>query len=123
MRKRKAQNLVNCESSTAESTVFNALQQTNYKWSRQATWGWRIFDFWNHTLGIAVEVDGPEHDSIHDAENDAKNWKTSRIKVLRIRNYNSEDLQKVLDEINKSDTWNKRRTEAGLKLIRMPKGN
>ena len=34
------------------------LAATGHRWSRQAIWGKRIFDFWCATLGIAVEVDG-----------------------------------------------------------------
>ena len=38
------------------------LKDTGYKWKRERRWGFRLFDFWNARVGIAIEVDGPEHD-------------------------------------------------------------
>lgn len=117
MKMRQTQNVVRSVSSKAEDWALSYLEKTEYKWTRQAIWGWRVFDFWNHQLGIAVEIDGPEHDSDYDSKRDAKNWKTSRIVVLRVKNFDEHDMQLALEAISNSDSWNERRELAGLSLI------
>lgn len=118
MAMRKKQNIIQSRNSRAEDWMYKKLLTTGYKWGRQAVWGWRVFDFWCHQLGIAVEVDGAEHNREYDAERDAYNWKKSRIIVLRVDNFNENDAAKVLGKIAKSQTWNERREEAGLSRIR-----
>jgi len=85
------------------------LDTTGLQWTRQAQWGWRLFDFWCHELGIAVEVDGPEHDQAKDAKRDAYNLKRSGILVLRVRNQNEGDAAKALADIQAACTWQERR--------------
>lgn len=118
MKMRQRQNLANCKKSSAEQWMLAKLEQTGHRWRRQAQWGWRLFDFWNHKLGVAVEVDGPEHDKVLDEERDRNNWETSRILVVRVRNFNEDDAANALEEIANAGTWNDRRVAAGLKPIR-----
>ena len=118
MRMRKQQNLILSRYSKAESWAETRLKLTKYKWTRQAIWGWRIFDFWNHTLGIAVEIDGVEHDKGNDLISDTKNWETSRILVIRVNNFDDAGMAKALDTIASSNTWNERRLQAGLKPVK-----
>lgn len=118
MKMRQEQNKKQCLSSKAEDWALKHLETTGYTWTRQAVWGWRVFDFWNHKLGIAVEIDGPEHDAIYEQKRDARNWKVSRINIIRVRNFDEDDMQIALREITESKTWNERRAEAGLSLIR-----
>lgn len=119
MKMRQRQNLVNCKKSDAEQWMLAKLKKTGHKWKRQAQWGWRLFDFWNYKLGIAVEVDGPEHDKALDAERDMDNWEVSRILVIRVRNFNEADAKAAIEKIANAETWNDRRAAAGLKLIRI----
>lgn len=97
--------------------MLEHLKTTGYKWKRQRQWGYRLFDFWNTKIGIAVEVDGLTHDKNYDAIRDEYNYKTSGILVLRVRNFNEDDASKVLAQIADSCTWNERRAQLGLKPI------
>ena len=118
MRMRKQQNIVKSRYSKAETWAKAHLQMTNYKWTRQAIRGWRIFDFWNHTLGIAVEIDGTEHDKNHDLIRDTENWETSRILIIRVNNFDDIGMTKALETIKLSQTWNERRLQAGFKPVK-----
>jgi len=118
MTMRQNQNLVKSKFSLAETWASESLARTGLRWTRQAQWGWRLYDFWNHELGIAVEVDGPEHNERRDQIRDEDNWVTSRIVVLRVPNFNEESLNWVLKAIASSDTWNQRRVDAGMKPVR-----
>lgn len=118
MAMRKVQNIDQSRHSKAEEWMYEKLKHTGHKWSRQAVWGWRVYDFWCHELGIAVEVDGPEHDISYDAKRDAYNWKRSRIIVLRVNNFDEDDARKTLKAIATAQKWNERREAAGLSIIR-----
>jgi very-short-patch-repair endonuclease len=80
MRKRRRQNLSSALKNPNENAMADLLATTGYVWSRQATWGFRVFDFWCHKLGCAVEVDGIQHDS--------------GIVVLRAWNNNATDFER-----------------------------
>lgn len=116
MAMRKKQNLG--KYSQAEEWMNDLLKKTDYKWSRQARWGWRLFDFWNHTLGIAVEVDGREHNSERDKLRDSIEWDRSRIVIYRVPNFDQQSAVSVLEKINRSETWNERRIKAGMDIIK-----
>ena len=92
----------------------NYLSKTGLKWTREAAWGFRLFDFWNHALGVAVEIDGPEHNSELDRWRDHKEWERSRIIVIRIKNFNEIDGQKFLEQIKTIKPWTERRKTAGM---------
>lgn len=118
MKMRQNQNKQICTTNRNENWMFEILKRTGLKWSRQAQWGYRLFDFWNAAKGIAVEVDGPEHDPEYDCIRDAFNYKKSGIVVLRVRNGNDEDAAKTVVAIHSSGTWNERRVSLGLKPIK-----
>src|SRR3990167_9175123 len=84
------------------------LKATGLKFSRQATWGYRVFDFWNAQKGVAVEVDGPEHRLGWDKLRDDHNWKRSRIIVLHVRNRNEDDATRAITAISQSCGWKDR---------------
>lgn len=75
------------------------------RWTRQAEWGYRLFDFWNARLGCAVEVDGPEHDPNYDQYRDEWAFRRSAIVVLRVRNRNEQDADHAILTIGKLGTW------------------
>ncbi len=100
-----------------ELWMANHLKTTGVKWTPQARWGFRIFDFWCAKLGIAVEVDGPEHDHEWDSRRDAANYAVSGILVLRVKNKCKEDAFAVLEAIATSETWNERRKNLGMKIV------
>ena len=119
MKLNQAKNLVACKSSKAESWMLEKLRKTPFKWTRQARWGYRLFDFWSHELGICVEVDGPEHNKEYDQIRDKYNYCRSAIVVLRVRNFNEDDASKAIKEILSSETWQerKKRIKPGKKLL------
>lgn len=114
MNKRKWENHSRSLVNKSENWMAEKLATTGKKWTRSARWGYRVFDFWCHELGIAVEVDGPEHIKAIDNYRDAYNLHRSGIKVLRVRNLNEDDALKVLLAIADSDTWKERRKRLGL---------
>lgn len=117
MKGRKEENKAKSARNKAENWMAEKLEETEYKWSMQTQWGYRVFDFWNHYLGIAIEVDGDSHDPEYDRVRDEYNLKKSAIKVIRVRNFNEEDAKAALKEISISECWNDRRRNAGLKPI------
>jgi very-short-patch-repair endonuclease len=117
MRTRKEQNLrKNVE---AESWASKHLAKTGKKFTRQAIWGCRLFDFWCAELGIAVEIDGLTHDKNYDRIRDKYNFYRSGIIVLRVKNFDEEQMKIVLRKVQESDNWAvrkvKMREEFGLK--------
>jgi len=85
------------------------LRTTPHKWTKQAMWGYRLFDFWSDELGVAVEVDGLEHNAAYDAYRDRYNWCRSAILVLRVKNFDEADAAAALEAISKAETWEERR--------------
>ncbi len=104
---------------TAEDWMAMHLRRTPYRWTRQAQWGFRLFDFWCRDIGVAVEVDGPNHDAVRDAESDAKMMSRSGILVLRVRNWNIGDLSLALETLQVAMPWNARRRALGLKPLKV----
>jgi very-short-patch-repair endonuclease len=114
MRVRQRQNLQ--RRSKAELWMAEHLSKTGVKWTRQAIWGRRIFDFWSHDLGIAIEVDGPEHKKKVDDYKDAYNLHRSGVIVIRVKNFNEDDAQMALEKIlNCKENWKARRKRLGLR--------
>lgn len=103
MRNRQDQNRL--KSIKAEEWAFGYLKKTQKKWTRQAIWGCRIFDFWCAELGIAVEIDGMTHDKNYDSIRDNYNFYRSGIVVLRVPNFDDQKMVDALEAIKKSDTW------------------
>lgn len=118
LRSRRAENYAKTKTNSNELWMYGKLKQTGLKWTRQATWGYRIFDFWCQQLGIAVEVDGQEHNATYDSYRDEANYFKSGIRVLRVRNRNEEDAARVLHAIARSENWTDRRLTLGLKPIK-----
>lgn len=118
MQMRQRQNRVNCLRSAAEEWLRRKLDASGFAWSRQAQSGYRLFDFWNHRLGIAVEVDGPEHDRDADLAHDLWLLQCRGILVLRVRNFDEEEAAKALAAIASAESWNKRRSFFCLKAVK-----
>ena len=117
MKQRQDQNIERSRDNPNENWMLEKLQLTGLNWTRQAQLGYRLFDFWSHECGIAVEVDGPEHDVDYDSARDEYNFCRSGILILRVRNKNEVDANAALLIINSAETWNERRQRLGLKLI------
>ena len=107
MKERKKQNQSRLVQ--AEIWAHEQLKKTGEKWSRQSLWGCRIFDFWCAELGIAVEIDGIDHDANYDAARDFYNYYRSGIIVCRVRNYNQSDMDAALQTIATADNWKDRK--------------
>jgi very-short-patch-repair endonuclease len=95
----------------AEDWAAGHLRTTGKKWTRQAIWGCRLFDFWCAELGIAIEIDGLTHDKNYDASRDQYNYFRSGILVLRIPNFDEIVMAKVLKEVAAAETWQERKTK------------
>lgn len=118
MEMRQNQNIKNSMNNPNENWMDEQLKRNSiFKFKRQKRWGFRIFDFWCHYLGIAIEVDGKEHNQTQDKISDQKEFERSRIIVLRVRNGNESDAIKAISYLNLSESWNERRTAAGMKPI------
>lgn len=115
MRIRQVQNLNTAVRNETENWMLAKLQATKYKWSRQSIWGSRLFDFWCHVLGVAVEVDGEEHDRERDKEHDDYLYRRSAIVVIRVRNRNEEDAEAAIKRIWELGLWMDRRKAIGVK--------
>ena len=105
MKLRQAQCLTNSLRSKSETWMAYHLATTGLRWIRQARWRGRIFDFWNREKGVAVEVDGREHNQLKDAQSDKMAENLGRILVFRVRNMNDADAQKALSQILLTGSW------------------
>lgn len=115
MKERKKQNQEQCKYSQAEAWMYEKLKsQTKFKWTRQAQWGYRLFDFWSGLLGCAVEVDGPEHDADYDNYRDEYNFRRSGIVVLHVRNFREDDATDALNVIGKLTNHRDRKIQLGI---------
>lgn len=112
---RKTQNVKRALVNPNENWMWKKLQKTTYKWSRQARYGYRIFDFWCHRLGVAIEVDGPEHNEQWDVYRDEYNFRHSGIIVLHVHNLDEEQADRVIGLIDRLDTWQRRKSRLGLR--------
>lgn len=114
MRMRQEQNQQRSNHNPNENWFAAKLDATGRAWTRGAVWGYRVFDFWCHELGVAIEVDGPEHRPDYDAYRDEYNLRRSGIVVLRVRNRNEEDAARAIEAIGNATTWSARREALGL---------
>lgn len=124
MRKRKQQNIERSRDNRNENWLSVELKATRLSWTRQATWGFRVFDFWCAAKGISVEVDGWEHDKNRDSASDVNDFKRSGIIVLRIKNGAHWIVPRLLAAITGASSWNDRRAQLGLDPVHcgdMPK--
>lgn len=120
LRVRQEQNKGRAETNPNENWANAHLESLGIKWTRQALWGYRIFDFWSAEFGIAVEIDGLEHNKDYDASRDTYNYDVSGVVVLRVRNMNTEDIAAALYQISHSCKWWQRRESLGLRCKQNP---
>jgi very-short-patch-repair endonuclease len=114
MRFRQSQNVSKSLFNSNENWMHDILASTGLKWNRQIIWGKRLFDFWNGFLGVAIEVDGEEHNLEYDAYRDEYNFRRSGIVVLRVRNRNEQDAITAVSWIGKAGSLAQRKTEIGI---------
>lgn len=112
MRRMKDVNLERSLKNSNENWMSSYLPKEH--WSRQAIHGYRIFDFWNHKLYVAIEVDGKEHKRAYDNYRDEYNFRRSGILVFRVRNSNEEDALEVLNSLSKIEDRKTRREGLGI---------
>lgn len=118
MAMRQSQNRFKTAFNKAELWMAGVLDTTGYYWTKQAVWGFRVYDFWCPYLGIVVEVDGPNHDAEKDRQCDADDMTRSGILVLRVPNFDAEKARDVVQRIRDSATWNERRLTCRLVTIK-----
>ena len=115
MNLRQKENIKRSQFNPNELWMKKKLDATRFKFTRQAMWGMRLFDFWCHDLGIAVEVDGPEHNKKYDSYRDEYSFRRSAVVVLRVRNLNELDAEFAISFINQSNGHLERKVEIGIK--------
>lgn len=122
MKMRQVQNKVQSKNNKAELWMADRLKASGYKWTRQAQWGYRVFDFWNSVLGVAIEVDGWSHNEQQDwdAFRDDECFRFSDVLVLRVRNFNEEDAKQALRVIERMPDWKTRRIRSALNPMPNP---
>lgn len=118
MKERQGQNKVGCLLSKAESWANTHLNGLGLKFTRQAIWGYRVFDFWFSSLGVAVEVDGKEHCKEYDQYRDIYNYLRSGVVILRVRNFSEEDMAEAKEYLKHSITWDERRGLLNTDILR-----
>jgi len=99
--------------SPGQNWLAKKLITSGHQWTRKSLWGYRIFDFWSHELGIAVMLD--TDDSPNMEAEDECNFRRSGIIVLHVRSMNGEDAEKAMKTIAETDTWSARRLFLGLR--------
>jgi very-short-patch-repair endonuclease len=115
MNMRARQNREMSRSNPAEQWMARILaEQTSVQWTRQAQWGHRIFDFWCHKLGLAIEVDGKQHNHRYDAYRDEYNWRRSGIWVVRVPAFDERAAQHAVNCVQNCATWAQRRAQLGI---------
>jgi len=114
MRMRLAQNKERSSKNANELWALEILKTTPYKWTPQAQWGYRIFDFWCAKLGVAIELDGKEHDADYDAYRDEYNYRRSGVVVLRVPNGDRERLDKIVAALPAMGDWKERKARMGI---------
>jgi very-short-patch-repair endonuclease len=104
------ENEYKCHVNRAENWMRDKLITTKSsdKWIRQKDKYFRIFDFYNSILGIAVEVDGDTHNPIVDNYRDTYAYYRHSILVLRVPNFDEKISSSVIRMINKALTWQER---------------
>jgi very-short-patch-repair endonuclease len=113
MKKRRNQNKARSLLNRNENNAAEIFTEAD-GWKRQAQWGARIFDFWNHEKGVAVEIDGPEHNHEYDRARDQYNFLRSGIIVVRVSNGNYGHMEAVAKGVKSSGSWSARREAMGL---------
>lgn len=91
--------------------MADKLITAGFGFSRNSQWGFRLFDFWLAKYGVAIEVDGQDHDKHKDAEMDAYHRRRSQIIVLRVPNGDETAAAYAISEIIKYGTWQERRAQ------------
>lgn len=119
MRERKLQNRarlpwLKAEKWFLETHLAKLSRDPALKFTRQAEWGYRIFDFWFHDRGVVIEVDGPEHNRGYDAYRDTYNFLRSGIVVLRVRNFDEVGASAAIANLLQECSWTDRRRALGL---------
>jgi very-short-patch-repair endonuclease len=114
MRMRQSQNTCRSQLNPNENWMDSILKDASLDFTRQAIWGKRVFDFWNSSLGIAIEVDGSDHEARYDQYRDEYNFRRSGIVVLRVTNRNTVDAMLVINRIKSEVKWKVRKEMLGL---------
>lgn len=119
LKARREENLVRSGANPNENWMELRLRELRCagKWRRQHQWGYRIFDFFDNSKGIAIEVDGREHDRTYDSYRDVHNFLRSGIVVLRVRNRNEADATAAAEAANRLCPWRVRRRRLGVTLV------
>jgi very-short-patch-repair endonuclease len=114
MRRREQQNLgLSLRNQNENQAAAIIATESRLRWQRQKPWGCRLFDFWCGHKGVAIEIDGPEHNDGYDSARDRYNSLRSCIVVFRVPNGDLSALRSALQQVHAMPSWKERRQAAG----------
>lgn len=92
-----------------ENWFAEKMDAAKIRYKRQRIMGFRIYDFFLHNKGCAIEIDGPEHNEEYDRYRDVYNYLRSGIVIIRVSNKNEQDAIEAIEFIKTLDKWPDRR--------------
>ena len=93
-----------------ENQVAEALRFAGIKFSRNAQFARRFVDFYIHTHGACIEVDGPEHNQSYDELRDVWLFKQG-VLVFRMKNGDANRLRVIIETISKCSGAKERKSK------------
>ena len=104
--------------SPAENEANKIIKTYGFKYTRQAIWHTRLFDFWFGIKGVAIEIDGGTHNNpgqkLKDKISDKHFYNISGIIVIRVKDYDLDGIRKIMDRLQFADSWQDRRKKMGI---------
>jgi hypothetical protein len=88
------------------------LATTRRRWRRRAP-----FQFWQHELGVLVELDRPDHDKSIDAVHERAAFYERGVMVIHVEEFSDKSAAEALRAIRYTEPWNSRRRALGLTTI------
>lgn len=102
----------------SEDWADEIIKTYGLKYTRQAIWQARLFDFWFGGKGIALEIDGQSHtlfkQKLKDSITDNHFYMISGIIVLRVKEYDERALRQAMAKVCLSEGWKERRIAMGI---------
>lgn len=98
-----------------ENQVARALRISGLKFSRNSQFARRFVDFYIHSHGACVEVDGKEHNAAYDELRDIWLFKQG-ILVFRMKNGDTQRLAEIIEAILACSTARDRKTKISQKF-------
>lgn len=100
----------------AHQWMAQKLRLSGLRMNPQAAWGWRLFDFWCAEKGVAIDLIEPG-DATDYTDVDLKELFRSGILIRRLRHFDNNEADYLIQMTKEEPFWNARRAQMGLKPI------